>query len=205
MTEPLDPKLSTSRAENDPHPPVDNEPPVRGGEADPESLDEAIRLASAVAVARAKEAAKAKGLRPGGRLPRRATRRPDAVYSAAGADGRDPVMLGDQLDRLLVDRGWSAEVSVGAVLARWPAIVGPEVAQHVTPETFEEGVLVVRADSTAWATQLRYLAPALLERLQAEAGDSVVAELKVLGPAARSWRKGPRSAHGGRGPRDTYG
>ena len=85
------------------------------------------------------------------------------------------------------------------------AVVGPEIAQHVTPESFEDGVLVVRADSTSWATNLRYMAPLLLERLAAEVGEGVVGDLRVLGPAAPSWRRGRRSAPGGRGPRDTYG
>ena len=45
------------------------------------------------------------------------------------------------------------------VFARWPELVGEEVADHCTPESFADGKLVVRTDSTAWATQLRLLAP----------------------------------------------
>jgi propionyl-CoA carboxylase beta chain len=35
-------------------------------------------------------------------------------------------------------------------------------------------------------------------------GDGVVTSLKITGPTAPSWRKGPRHISG-RGPRDTYG
>ena len=35
--------------------------------------------------------------------------------------------------------------------------------------------------------------------------DDAVAELKVVGPSAPSWSRGPRRASDGRGPRDTYG
>lgn len=115
------------------------------------------------------------------------------------------MLIGDQLDRLVAAHGWQDDVAVGSVVARWPAIVGPHIAQHITPDHFEDGILTVRADSTAWATHLRYLAPVLLERLADEVGEGTVAELKVLGPAAPSWRKGRRTAPGGRGPRDTYG
>lgn len=165
---------------------------------------EAIEDAATAALARARAAARAAGLRPSasGRVPRRS--RPSEAPPVSG-EGRDPVLLGAQWDRLVADRGWQGDVAVGSVVARWPAVIGPEVAQHVTPESFEDGVLVVRADSTSWATQLRYMVPMLLERLTAEVGEGVVTDLRVLGPAAPSWRRGRRTAPGGRGPRDTYG
>ena len=169
-----------------------------------EALDERADDAAAAALARARAAAKAKGLRPGLKPMRR--RRPGVPESARSRtrDGRDPLLLGDQMDRLLGDRGWRVDVAVGSVMGRWPAIVGPEVAQHCTPVTFQDGVLTVRADSTAWATQIRLLTSSILGRLDGEVGKGTVAELKVVGPSAPSWSKGPRRSQGP-GPRDTYG
>ena len=112
------------------------------------------------------------------------------------AGGRDPVGLGSLLEGMMRARGWSEPVAVGSVVARWPEIVGPEVAAHAVPESFEDSVVVVRCSSTAWATNLQ---------LDAAVGHGVVTQIRVLGPAAPSWRKGPRIAPGGRGPRDTYG
>lgn len=89
-------------------------------------------------------------------------------------------------------------------MGRWPAIVGPDLAQHATPVTFTDGELVVRADSTAWASGLRLQTATLLARLEEEAGPGVVTSLRIVGPSAPSWRKGPRRV-AGRGPRDTYG
>ena len=80
-----------------------------------------------------------------------------------------------------------------------------DVAEHCTPESFDEGRLVVRTDSTAWATQLRLLAPTLVRRLNEELGHGTVTLIEVLGPHGPTWKKGPRSARDGRGPRDTYG
>ncbi len=161
--------------------------------------------AAAAALARARKAARDKGLRPGLRpLKRHRPGRPDQQRSGAGRDGRDPALIAEQLDRLVSDRGWQVDVAVGAVLGRWPVIVGPEVAAHVTPVEFRDGVLVLRADSTAWATQMRLLASSLLGRLEQEVGVGTVAEVKVHGPSAPSWAKGLRRAPG-RGPRDTYG
>ncbi|HTY72733.1 MAG TPA: DciA family protein [Actinomycetes bacterium] len=124
--------------------------------------------------------------------------------SGSRPDDRDPQRLGDAVRRLLADRGWETEVAAGAVLGRWAEIVGADLAEHCAPETFTDGVLVVRAESTAWATQLRALAPQLLRRLGEEVGHDVVTRVDVRGPGRPSWRKGPLSA-GGRGPRDTYG
>jgi predicted nucleic acid-binding Zn ribbon protein len=119
-------------------------------------------------------------------------------------DERDPALLGAQLERLLLDRGWSADVTVGSVMGRWAEIVGPDIAGHVRPVTFEGSVLSVQADSTAWATQIRLLTSSLLGRIEAVVGAGVVTELVVLGPAAPSWVKGRRRVQGP-GPRDTYG
>jgi predicted nucleic acid-binding Zn ribbon protein len=122
-----------------------------------------------------------------------------------GEIGRDPGLLGDQVDRLVADRGWKVDVAVGSVMGRWPAIVGGEVSQHCAPITFEGGVLTVRADSTAWATQIRLLSSSILARLEAEVGPGTVTELRVNGPSGPSWSRGPRRATDDRGPRDTYG
>ncbi|MDQ4503913.1 DciA family protein [Sinomonas sp. ASV322] len=123
---------------------------------------------------------------------------------AEGYGGRDPQGLGSVMSRMVSERGWSSPVAVGSVIARWPELVGPEVAAHCTPESFEDTTLRVRCDSTAWATQLRLLSTALLDRFARELGPDVVRSLHVLGPAAPSWRKGVRHVRG-RGPRDTYG
>jgi len=185
--------------------PVDPAPdalPGAPGDAEEEILGDADTAASA-ALARAREAARAKGLRPGSRPVKR--RRPQAgAFSSSGRDGRDPSLLGDQMDRLLLDRGWKVDVAVGSVMGRWAQIVGADVAAHSTPVTFTDGILVVRADSTAWATQLRLMSSSILARLEAEVGKDAVSELKVHGPGAPSWSRGSRRAQGP-GPRDTYG
>ncbi|MBR7742576.1 DUF721 domain-containing protein [Phycicoccus sp. BSK3Z-2] len=161
-------------------------------------------LAPAEALARARAAAKAKGLRPGLKPRRRTKDLPDGRRGAARG-GRDPQLLGDQIDRFVTERGWAADVAVGSVIGRWPAIVGPDIASHSHPTDFVDGVLTVRADSTAWATQLRLLESSLMGRLAEEVGEGTVQQLKVVGPSAPSWSRGRHRAQDGRGPRDTYG
>ncbi|HEY5248979.1 MAG TPA: DUF721 domain-containing protein, partial [Dermatophilaceae bacterium] len=68
--------------------------------------------AAASALARAREAAGAKGLRPGSKAPRKRrgqSGRDLTGSGSSGRDGRDPSLLGDQMDRLLLDRGWNLD------------------------------------------------------------------------------------------------
>jgi len=187
-----------------PGPPPDPQPGP-GPDGDPDPGRHEADAAAASALARARKGARDKGLRPGMKPGRpRGRGRRDATLSGSGRDGRDPALLGEQLDRLLVDRGWQVDIAVGSVLGRWPSIVGQDVSAHVVPVAFTAGTLTVRADSTAWATQMRLMAGMVLGRLEAEVGAGTVTELTVLGPVAPSWSRGLRRARGP-GPRDTYG
>ncbi len=159
-------------------------------------------LAPAEALARARARARAKGLRPGLK-PRRRVKDVPAGRRTAG--GRDPQLIGDQIDRFVVERGWGSDVAVGAVIGRWPSIVGAEISAHCHPTDFVDGILVVRADSTAWATQLRLLESTLMTRLAEEVGEGTVGQIRVVGPSAPTWSRGRHRVQDGRGPRDTYG
>lgn len=176
--------------------------------AQSESVEESGAEAVRAALGRARAAARARGAVPGatpGGGGRRRRRRDDGARSGAAPDARDPQLLGDSLGRLVAERGWQEAVSVGGVMGRWDSVVGSDIAAHCRPETFEAGVLTVRADSTAWATQVRLLGGALLTRLADEVGEGTVTKVVVRGPTGPSWRRGPRVAPGSQGPRDTYG
>lgn len=105
---------------------------------------------------------------------------------------------------MATERGWSPRLTDATVLGRWPQLVGPEIADHATPVSLRDGELVLVAESTAWATQLRTMQRQILSRLAAAVGPEVVRRIRVMGPSGPSWRRGPRHVRG-RGPRDTYG
>src|SRR3954453_5165234 len=130
---------------------------------------------------------------------------PGPQVSGAHPDDRDPQPLGAAMERLVDSKGWTTEVNVRSLLARWPALVGPVNAAHSHPESYTDTVLTVRTDSTAWATQLRLLAPQLVAMLNGALGDGTVTRVTVKGPDGPSWKKGRLSVRDGRGPRDTYG
>lgn len=119
-------------------------------------------------------------------------------------EGRDPRLVGDVVEEFLSTSGLDTRNQVAQVLSNWAALVGDEVADHVQVERFEDAKLVLRADSTAWATQMRLLQATVIRRLTEQLGEGVVDSIQVLGPDAPSWRFGARRVPG-RGPRDTYG
>lgn len=179
---------------------------VRGNDHNADETQVEQQDAAQQALARVRAAAAAKGLRrsaPGGRRFRPGPGLGNAG-SGAGPSRRDPQQVGAVLDRLTTERGWSAPIGVGGVVGRWREIVGDDLAEHCAVETFDEATLVLQADSTAWATQLRLLQPQLERRLADEVGEGVVEKIVIRGPGGPSWRRGPRSVRG-RGPRDTYG
>ena len=138
------------------------------------------------------------------RTTERSPRAPGRV-SGAHPDDRDPQTLDVALTRMVDDHGWQVDLKVASMFARWPALVGSEVGAHSRAESFADGKLVVRTDSTAWATQLSLLAPALVRRLNEELGDGTVTVIDVLGPHLPGRARGRLRTRDSRGPRDTYG
>ena len=153
---------------------------------------------------RARASARQRGARRSSAARGRAQREERRTGTQPFTDGRDPKPMSDAVETLLRRLGWTEQVEVAAVTARWREVVGDSIADHCEPLGFDEGVLSVRATSTAWATQLTLMNGQIRHRLNEESGREIVRELKVLGPTGRSWVKDQRTVPG-RGPRDTYG
>ncbi len=179
------------------------EEPLPAHDPPPPHDDGGLELARSVArsLANGARALPKRGKSRTGRF-RRATR---PEVSGAHPDERDPQLLDNTIGRLVAEHGWATDVRVHGVFGRWDQIVGTEVAQHCTPESFGDGKLVVRTDSTAWATQLKLLAPTVVRRLNEELGPDTVKVIDVQGPTGPGWRRGRFATRDGRGPRDTYG
>ena len=131
---------------------------------------------------------------------------PGLGYAGSGArpSRRDPQLVGSVADALLEARGWDEKVEQASVVVKWREIVGDDIADHTTVESLDEGKLVIRASSTAWATNLRLLLGSMRTRIAEVAGPELVNEIVILAPSGPSWKHGIRSVPG-RGPRDTYG
>ena len=165
-----------------------------------------VRLA-AEALARARADAWARGDRPqtGNNMPGHSVSKEDSSErSGATADSQlppswsarphreDPQQLTTAVHGLLSARGWQQRAAVGGIFGKWPEIVGPQLAAHTSPDSFEDGELTVCADSDAWSAQLRLLTPQLLTRLSEELGDETVRRITVRGPSHHRGKRGRR-------------
>ena len=102
-------------------------------------------------------------------------------------------LLGDAGRRL----GMPAAVETGSIWSRWTEIVGPAVAAHAEPSSLKGGVLRVRADSPAWATEIGYLKDEIKAAVNRLVGLELVEEVRLwTGPGAI---RGPRPAGAGGG------
>lgn len=174
---------------------------MSGQEKQLDLVRRALEEARGAARAQGKDVGRGQRLLTARRVAGRGSRR---RWSGPGPDSRDPQPLGTATRDVAKKHGWSSRVAEGAVFGQWPTVVGPHIAEHATPTVLRDRVLSVSAESTAWATQLRMIQAQVLAKIAAAVGDGVVTRLKITGPVAPSWRKGPLHI-AGRGPRDTYG
>ena len=121
------------------------------------------------------------GSRRGGNPRKR--RLPDPPDPDDPARAVDPRPLAGLLDALATRRGWGQRLSGARVHALWEQIAGAELARHTEPVRLHGGVLVLRVDSPAWATQVRYLTGGLLTRANEVLGAGSVQRITlVTGP-----------------------
>ena len=169
----------------------------------PDSEDSDLRAAT-----RAFQRARSSGVSSAGTFsgtsPGRASKGRSKPSGTRAGKSSDPTLMSTALAEFLSHQGWEDDAARAGLFEHWREIVGEDVAEHVHVESWSDGQLVLRADSTAWATQVRLLTASLLERVRVVLGPDVVESVQVKGPQAPSWRAGPRVVKG-RGPRDTYG
>jgi predicted nucleic acid-binding Zn ribbon protein len=91
----------------------------------------------------------------------------------------DPVPIADALARVRAELGLPDDRSLHTLVERWSEVVGDDVAAHVRLDALRDGTLVVVADDPIWASQLRYLESAILERANDLAGTAVAVTMKV--------------------------
>jgi predicted nucleic acid-binding Zn ribbon protein len=118
--------------------------------------------------------------------------------------GRDPRSALAVLNSAVETFGWATPLEQTDLVTAWRDIAGEETAQHAAVEGIVDGVLTVKCDSTAWATQLRLMRSQIEARIADKYPRAGVESIRFVGPNTTSWNRGPRSVPG-RGPRDTYG
>jgi hypothetical protein len=78
-------------------------------------------------------------------------------------------------------------MAFGRLKDAWLEVVGPQVAARSAPVGLARGVLSIRADGGAWASELTLLARSIVEKADAFLGGGAVREVRVsAGPPVAS-------------------
>ena len=74
----------------------------------------------------------------------------------------------------------------GVIAAAWADMVGAEIAVRTRPAQLRDGTITVLTLSSAWSQQLSFVAPTIVERLQARFPEASVRKLRFLVATGRS-------------------
>jgi hypothetical protein len=96
-----------------------------------------------------------------------------------------PSAAGEIVARILADQeghpGRSSQRRGAAALRVFRAFsrLGPPITSHAEPVQFRAGVLSLTVDDSAWLTELSFLRPEMLERLNRMLGRAMVTEIRL--------------------------
>jgi predicted nucleic acid-binding Zn ribbon protein len=102
--------------------------------------------------------------------------------------GTSPDRVAELLENLAAARGWKERLQGARVHDVWLEAAGEDLARHVRPVRLHGGVLLLEADSAAWATQVRYLSGDLARRVNEVLQAERVTQVRVV------TARGPRRA-----------
>ena len=98
----------------------------------------------------------------------------------APKEGKAPAPLEQLIGDVARRKGWGKRLEGARIHERWTEIAGAQLAAHAEPVRLHGGVLVLRAESAAWATQVRYLTGDLMRRANEVLGAGQVASVQVV-------------------------
>lgn len=92
--------------------------------------------------------------------------------------------IGDEVERALARSGSRQALTLAAVTAAWPQVVGETVSRHAWPLRLgRDGTLHVATSSATWAFELDRLSPEVLDGLRSRLADDVPRTLRfAVGP-----------------------
>ncbi|HUR78914.1 MAG TPA: DUF721 domain-containing protein [Acidimicrobiales bacterium] len=92
---------------------------------------------------------------------------------------RDPQGIRMSLDRIARRLGAPTAEALSGLFQRWEELVGPGIAAHAKPVSLKGGHLRVEVDSSAWASQLRFMTTELVTRCCEELGEGAVKRIDI--------------------------
>ena len=88
--------------------------------------------------------------------------------------------LAAALAEILQRRGLEPTLAGWRAVEEWPGVVGPRIASRSRAVRFQDGVLLVEVDGSAWMHELGFLKRDILKRLGERLGAKAVRELRFV-------------------------
>jgi predicted nucleic acid-binding Zn ribbon protein len=89
------------------------------------------------------------------------------------------VAVAESLRELSDSLGTAPPRTLSWVFEHWPEVAGDTISRHAKPDRIEDRTLFVSADSPAWASRLKTVAPRVLEQIASVAGERAPLRLSV--------------------------
>ncbi|MDO4913264.1 MAG: DUF721 domain-containing protein [Bifidobacteriaceae bacterium] len=106
-----------------------------------------------------------------------------------GKEGREPAIFGDVLSVLSNNSLFVVNMKIAQLNIQWETVVGNMIAQHSYVESYNDGVIIIRAQSNAWATNLEYMKDTLLKKIQEELNGLTVSKIIISGPKSSHFQE----------------
>lgn len=94
--------------------------------------------------------------------------------------------IGGLVKSTLRDMGLQEKILQQQAIAKWPEVVGRQIAGSATPESVRDGILFVCCKSSMWSSELSLHKDDIVKRLNKAVGKEVVKDIRF---SARGFRK----------------
>jgi predicted nucleic acid-binding Zn ribbon protein len=92
----------------------------------------------------------------------------------------EPESIGAVLGRLEGAGTLQGGIRLGRLGREWRSVVGDRLGEECEPVALRGGTLIVRATSSAWAAQIRFLATEIREHANVTLGGAHVLDVRVV-------------------------
>ncbi len=91
-----------------------------------------------------------------------------------------PRPIAGVINNLMASLGLSKRFYGWSIVAKWPQIVGDQIARRAQAVSFEDGVLTIAVPSDAWRQELQLQSEAILREIHAVPGGRSVKRLHLV-------------------------
>ena len=93
--------------------------------------------------------------------------------------------LGRVLHKLLRSWGIDGKVRENQAAMCWSEAVGPRIAEQTEALGVEDGRVFIRVRSSSWKTELVFMKPKIIDRLNKAVGEEVIKDIVFVGNGGR--------------------